>query len=340
VPGVLLAGISFAVFPKIAAYFPQVHNFQYLAVGLAAIGLGSHPEGLVRQWSNKLDELRSRRSGKTAVTPAGAVVSDDDTEVLDLVAADTVPAHATHARPSSENDRPVPALELLGINAAYGRLEVVHGVDLIVPKASVLALLGPNGAGKSTLLKVASCEMEPTAGHVHVAGVHINGASPETVARLGVCTIPEGRGVFANLTVAENLRMMTYREGVKRDDVEERAYARFPRLAERRNQVAGTMSGGEQQMLAMARAVSTEPRLLLLDEISTGLAPLIVAELYELVAQLAEEGLAIIIVEQFARTVMQFADYAAVMTQGRIERVGQCADVAEEMSVAYLGGAV
>jgi branched-chain amino acid transport system ATP-binding protein len=132
---------------------------------------------------------------------------------------------------------------------------------------------------------------------------------------------------------------MTYREGMSFSDVAERAYTRFPRLAERRNQLAGSMSGGEQQMLAMARAVATEPKLLLLDEISTGLAPLIVAELYELVANLASEGLAIVVIEQFARTVMAVSDYAAVMTQGRIDLVGQCADVADEMSAAYLGGA-
>src|SRR5207248_11648590 len=129
--------------------------------------------------------------------------------------------------------------------------------------------------------------------------------------------------------VAENLRLMTYREGMTFADVEERAYSRFPRLAERRNQLAGSMSGGEQQMLAMARAVETEPKLLLLDEISTGLAPLIVAELYELVGHLAAEGLAIVVVEQFARTALAIADYAAVMVQGEIQRVGESADVAD-----------
>jgi branched-chain amino acid transport system ATP-binding protein len=230
-----------------------------------------------------------------------------------------------------------PALELRDVRAAYGRIEVVHGVNLVVPRSSVFALLGPNGAGKTTLLKVAGCQMEPTTGCVHIAGVHVNGASPESLARLGVCTIPEGRGVFANLTVTENLRMMTYRDNVRPKDVEERAFARFPRLGERRHQLAGTLSGGEQQMLAMARAVTTDPALLLLDEISMGLAPRIVAELYELVRQLAAEGIAILVVEQFARTAMAVADFAAVMAQGRIESVGEPADVADAVSGAYFG---
>jgi branched-chain amino acid transport system ATP-binding protein len=157
------------------------------------------------------------------------------------------------------------------------------------------------------------------------------------MARLGVCTVPEGRSIFANLTVAENLRMMTYRTGVTDDEVEERAYAAFPRLAERRHQLAGTLSGGEQQMLALARAVATEPKLLLLDEISLGLAPRIVANLYEHVAQLKEQGIAILLVEQFVQTALSVADFAAVMTQGRIYRMGETDDVTDAVSAAYMG---
>ena len=247
---------------------------------------------------------------------------------------------ATAVEPATKSDAPArtpPALELRDVRASYGRIEVVHGVSLVVPPGTVFALLGPNGGGKSTTLKVASGRMKPTHGCVHIAGTHVNGASPEALARAGVCSIPEGRGVFPNLTVAENLRMMTYR-GVRTKDVEEKAYSRFPRLSERRGQLAGTMSGGEQQMLAMARAVSTDPSLLLLDEISMGLAPLIVAELYDLVAQLAAEGIAILLVEQFANTALKVSDYAAIMTHGRIEQVGEPADVADAVSAAYLGG--
>jgi branched-chain amino acid transport system ATP-binding protein len=230
-----------------------------------------------------------------------------------------------------------PALELRDVHAAYGRIEVLHGVSLVVPPGCVFALLGPNGAGKSTTLKVASGRMNPTTGCVHIAGSHVNGAAPEKLVRAGVCSIPEGRGIFPNLTVAENIRMMTYRGGLSSSDVQEQAFARFPKLGQRRTQLGGTLSGGEQQMLAMARALTTDPSLLLLDEISMGLAPLIVAELYELVGQLAAGGISILVVEQFARTALAIADYAAIMLHGRITRVGQPQDITDEVSAAYLG---
>jgi branched-chain amino acid transport system ATP-binding protein len=232
-----------------------------------------------------------------------------------------------------------PALELRDVVAGYGRIEVLHGISLAVPVGSVYALLGPNGAGKSTTLQICSGKIRPTRGCVHVAGAHVNGAAPEALAKAGVCRIPEGRGIFPNLTVAENLRMWTYATDLSLRDVQDRAYSRFPRLGERRSQLAGTMSGGEQQMLAMSRALVADPGVLLLDEISMGLAPLIVAELYEVVRALAAEGISILLVEQFARTALAVADYAAVMTQGRIAMVGQPADVADFVSEAYLGGA-
>ncbi|MCU1596191.1 MAG: transporter related [Frankiales bacterium] len=232
-----------------------------------------------------------------------------------------------------------PALELHGINAGYGRIEVLHDVSLSVPAGSVYALLGPNGAGKTTTMLVASGYVRPKSGCVHVAGTHVNRVAPENLAKAGVCRIPEGRGIFPNLTVNENLRMFTYSSELSVKDVQEKSYSRFPRLGERRNQLAGTMSGGEQQMLAMSRALVANPGILLLDEISMGLAPKIVSELYELVGQLAQEGISILLVEQFARTALAVSDYAAVMTGGRIAMVGQPADVADFVNEAYLGGA-
>jgi len=228
-------------------------------------------------------------------------------------------------------------LELRSVHAAYDRIDVLFGIDLEVPAGTVVALLGPNGAGKTTTLRVAAGLHPPTSGDVLVAGRRINGTAPEDLARRGMCLIPEGRGIFPNLTVRENLRMMTY-SGASLSAIEGEAYARFPRLAERRKQIAGTLSGGEQQMLAMARGLATHPALLLLDELSMGLAPIIVEELYELVAQIARDGVSILVVEQFASTVLGVADLAAVLVHGKVARVGTPRELQDELSKAYLGG--
>jgi branched-chain amino acid transport system ATP-binding protein len=227
-------------------------------------------------------------------------------------------------------------LELRGVHAAYGTIEVLHGVDLTVPRGSVVALLGPNGGGKSTTLKVVAGLLAATDGDILMGGVRVNGASADNLARRGLCLIPEGKGIFPNLTVSENLWMVTH-TGTSLKQIEEISYTRFPRLGERRRQLAGTLSGGEQQMLAMSRALSTDPALLLLDELSMGLAPLIVEDLYAIVAQVAKEGVSILVVEQFARVVMGIADWAAIMLHGRITKVGAPADIEHELSSAYLG---
>jgi branched-chain amino acid transport system ATP-binding protein len=235
--------------------------------------------------------------------------------------------------------KPVPpVLELRRVHAGYGQIEVLHGIDLAVSTGSVLALLGPNGAGKSTTLKVASGQMEPTKGCFHVLGRHANGMRPDRLARAGLCTLPDGRGIFPNLTVMENLRLMTY-GGPSRSHVEQMAFTRFPRLAERRHQLAGTLSGGEQQMLAMARTLSVEPAVLLLDEISMGLAPMIVDELYALVKQIADEGVAVVLAEQFAATALGVATDVAVVVQGRIVAAGKPDELPDDLADAYLGGA-
>ena len=230
-----------------------------------------------------------------------------------------------------------PLLELRGVRAAYGTIEVLHGVDLSVPAGTVVALQGPNGAGKTTTLQVACGLMAPTAGSVLLAGRDVSGVRPEELARRGLITIPEGKGIFPNLTVRENLLMATY-SGVSMAHVEGVAYERFPRLAERRTQIAGTLSGGEQQMLAMARGLAAEPAVLLLDELSMGLAPLVVEELYGIVSQIARSGTSILVVEQFARTVLGVADVAAIMVNGTVRKLGSPSEIEQELSAAYLGG--
>ena len=229
-----------------------------------------------------------------------------------------------------------PSITLSGVTAAYGRIEVLHGVDLTIPAGSVFALLGPNGAGKSTLLKVISGRMPPTGGQVLFGDEPVGKRPPEKLARAGICAVPEGRGIFPNLTVHENLRIWTYRGGISTRDVEERTFAAFPRLKERRSQTAGTLSGGEQQMLAISRALVTDPRVLLLDELSMGLAPLIVAELYELVGNLGRQGMTILLVEQFVTTALSVATRAAIMVHGRIQQEGTPSEMAEAALGVYL----
>ncbi len=229
-----------------------------------------------------------------------------------------------------------PLLLLKGVRAAYGPIEVLHGVDLAVGEGQVYALLGPNGGGKSTTLKVAAGLLPAAEGELYIAGRLVNGVSADALARRGVCLIPEGKGIFPNLTVRENLLMMTS-TGKKLPAIEEVAYGQFPRLGERRRQLAGTMSGGEQQMLSMARALATDPALLMLDELSMGLAPLIVQELYGIVGQVAKQGVSILVVEQFARTVLGVADRAGLMLHGRVVKEGSPADLEAELEAAYLG---
>ena len=235
----------------------------------------------------------------------------------------------------------VPMLEFADVRAAYGDIEVIHGVSLSIKRGSVFALLGPNGAGKSTLLKVCAGLLPPTGGEVRIGGITVHKpgqvAVADELARRGMCLIPEGKGIFPNLTVRDNLWMMT-NTGKSLAQIEEAAYSQFPRLGERRKQMAGTLSGGEQQMLAMSRALSTDPALLLLDELSMGLAPIIVQDLYEIVGRVSELGVSILVVEQFARTVLGVADEAAIMVSGLVSRVGDPAELEEELESVYLGG--
>jgi len=263
-------------------------------------------------------------------TPAPIAVRDATPVAREVGPADGEPA-ATGSSPL--------ALSAVDVRAGYGRIEVLHGVSLDVRSGTSMALLGPNGAGKTTFLNAISGQIPLTAGTVEVSGRPLKRNATEHLARSGVCMIPEGRSIFPNLTVSENLLMYTFRQaGLKSATVEEQAFARFPALANRRKQLAGTLSGGEQRMLAMARALTTEPEILLLDELSMGLAPIIVDRLYEVVGQLvASEGLTIVMVEQFVQTALSFADQAAIMVNGSLVKQGKPADIRSEVVSAYLG---
>lgn len=230
-----------------------------------------------------------------------------------------------------------PVLELVGVRASYGAIEVLKGVDLTVPAGAVVALLGPNGGGKTTTMKVASGLHPLSSGELRLSGRNVSGITATEASRLGLCSIPEGRGVFANLTVRENLWVATG-TGTSMADLEDAAYGRFPKLGDRRSQLAGSLSGGEQQMLSLARALGTAPAVLLLDELSMGLAPMIVSQMYEIVGGLAAEGISILVAEQFARVVLPIADTAALMLGGRVVKAGRPADIENELSTTYLGG--
>jgi branched-chain amino acid transport system ATP-binding protein len=227
-------------------------------------------------------------------------------------------------------------LELRNITAGYGTGTVLTDVNLVVPDGAVVALLGPNGAGKTTLLRVASGLLTPSSGHVLVDGVDMTSTSPFKMARAGVCHVPEGRGVFPTLSVADNLRLQADRT-VDRKAID-RAATVFPVLGQRRRQLAGTLSGGEQQMLALARAYVAQPRTVLLDEVSMGLAPKVVDEIFEYLRRLAAEGLSLLVVEQYVSRALELADYVYILQRGRIRFAGEPAEVRDETVLdSYLG---
>lgn len=226
-------------------------------------------------------------------------------------------------------------LEARSVRAGYGATDVLRGLDLVAPAGKVTALLGPNGAGKTAFLRTASGLLPPSGGRLVIDGEDVTRCTPHQMADRGVCHVPEGRAVFPSLTVRENLHL--YDRGDV-DDPLGRAVAAFPRLGERLGQVAGTMSGGEQQMLALARAYVTSPTYVLLDEVSMGLAPRIVEEIFAFIAALAEEGVALLVVEQYVHQILAMADLVYVMNKGRIVFAGQPSEIdAGALAEQYLG---
>jgi branched-chain amino acid transport system ATP-binding protein len=227
-------------------------------------------------------------------------------------------------------------LELRGVSAGYDGHPVLRDLDLTVPDHAVVALLGPNGAGKTTLLKVASGLLRPTSGSLLLDGVDVTHWPPHRLASAGVCHVPEGRGIFRGLSVRDNLRLQASPQldlaGVAR------ATSAFPRLGERLTQRAETMSGGEQQMLAVAHAYVADAGVVLLDEVSMGLAPKIVDEIYRSIRELAAAGTSLLLVEQYVGRALEFADYVYILRKGRVQFAGEPGQLGDEQLLgAYLG---
>jgi branched-chain amino acid transport system ATP-binding protein len=238
-------------------------------------------------------------------------------------------------------------LTIDNLHAAYGKVEVLHGISLEVPKGKLVTLIGSNGAGKTTTMRAISGMIKPRGGTVTLAGRDITGMDSHRIARAGLAHSPEGRRVFATMTVTDNLLLGAFPRFTRarpKGDVTrdlERALELFPRLKERRTQLAGTLSGGEQQMLAMARAVMLNPDVVLLDEPSMGLAPILVDEVFRIIARLKAEGVTMLLVEQFAQAALNVADYGYVLENGSIAVHGPAANLRNDPKVvaAYLGGA-
>ena len=236
-----------------------------------------------------------------------------------------------------------PLLALDRLAVAYGGIQAVKGIDVVVGAGELVCLIGANGAGKTTTLK-GICGLLPVkSGTIRYAGEDITGRRSFTLVRRGLALVPEGRGMFGALTIEENLAMGAYarsdRDGIRQDT--ERVFALFPRLRERRRQTAGTLSGGEQQMLAIGRALMSRPRLLLLDEPSMGLAPLMVQKVFETILAVSKEGVTILLVEQNAKLALEVSDRGYVMESGAITLQGKAADLLHDPKVraAYLGEA-
>ncbi len=238
-------------------------------------------------------------------------------------------------------------LTIANLHAAYGKVDVLHGISLDVPKGKVVTLIGSNGAGKTTTMRAISGMIKPKSGSVTLAGRDVTGLPSHKIARAGLAHSPEGRRVFASMSVTDNLLLGAFPRFTRarpRGDIKadlEQAMELFPRLAERRNQLAGTLSGGEQQMLAMARAVMLKPEVILLDEPSMGLAPILVEEVFRIIARLKEQGVTMLLVEQFAAAALNVADYGYVLENGRIAAHGEAEKLKNDPAVkaAYLGGA-
>lgn len=232
-------------------------------------------------------------------------------------------------------------LEIKDLLVSYGGIEAVKGISFDVPKGKIVTLIGANGAGKSTVLKTVSGIVKPKNASITFEGTEISGKTPDFIVSKGVTLVPEGRRVFPNLTVSENLKIGAYlrkdKKAIQKDT--EHVYELFPRLKERSWQLAGTLSGGEQQMLAVGRALMSSPKLIMMDEPSLGLAPLVVQDIFSIIRQINSEGITVLLIEQNANMALKIADKAYVMETGRITKEGTGAELLADETIkeAYLG---
>jgi ABC-type branched-subunit amino acid transport system ATPase component/branched-subunit amino acid ABC-type transport system permease component len=312
IAGAVLAGLMVVLFPEVLSLVTDSQHVGTILFGLGGVLLAKHPDGALAQAAEQRYNRRRQR------------------ERLDK--ADTIATEVRRDSTRAENDQPT-LFRLSGIVAGYGDATVLRGIDLDVPSGQIVTLLGANGVGKSTTCAVAAGTVEPTAGRILLDGEDVTAWPAHRRAKAGISLAPEGRGIFPALTVEENLALGLPKEADRR-----RVYERFPRLAERRTVQAGALSGGEQQILALAPALVRPPRLLVVDEPSLGLAPLVTEQVFALFTELRDQGVALLIVEEKAREALSVADTVAFMRLGRVVWSGPRADVDDELiSSAYLG---
>ena len=313
--GAVLAGIAGALSPEVFGWIDSGSLLPQVMFGLAAVNLAQNPDGILAIAATHRHERQQKRVAKAVEPEAEAVTASPA-------------AAAAAALPHGPS-----VLRLSGVRAGYGDVEVVRGVDLAVRPGETLALVGANGAGKSTLCSVIAGLVAPTSGTIELGGADVTAQPPNRRVGAGAFLIPEGRGIFPALTVDENLQIW-----LPDPDQQAAAYERFPALADRRHQAAGALSGGEQQMLALAPALARPPLLLIADEPSLGLAPLIVEEVYTALRELKDRGTAVLLVEEKANDVLAIADTVAFLQAGRVAFTSPAAEIDEERLVqAYLG---
>ena len=335
--GAIIAGLSTSIFPQLISYATKPTYIPTILFGLGAVQLAASPDGVLAQNARQFRALQAKwqHRRQRSTTPSGEVtapVSDRPASEKVVASPPAGAAPISAGRPMAEGSENL-ALELRRVCAGYEGTEVLHEIDLRLAKGSITALLGANGAGKSTLCQIVGGLMDPTKGSVHFDGIPVRAKTAHDRANDGVYVAPEQRGIFPGLTVDENVSIW-----LMRDSEREALYGRFPQLKSRRKQLAGSLSGGEQQLLTLAPAFVRLPKVFVADELALGLAPLVMAEMVELLVQLKKQGVTVLFAEEKIRRDIAIADVVAVIDLGRIVWTGSYADMdAGQIAATYLG---